>query len=107
MSRGECLRISRESQPDDVTERLKLGLKSSLIGIEGKVGNEDGIRLGRLLVTVGLGAILAGSGFRAGSGVVNVEIAAVELSAILGFKSGFGGGSVLVLDVSETMARKC
>lgn len=88
---GICLRISRESQPDDVTETLELGLKSGLIGIEGKVGNKNGVRLRRLLITVCLRTILAGGGFRAGSRVVNVETATVKIGTILGFESGLGG----------------
>lgn len=99
----ECLRISREPQPDDVAKALELGLKSSLVGIEGKVGNEHSVRLRGLLVTVGLGPVLARCRLWAGSRVVNVEIAAVKLSAILGFKSGLSGGSILVLDVPESL----
>lgn len=105
--RRKCLRVSREPQPDDIAKALELGLKSGLVGIEGKVGNEHSIRLRRLLVTVGLGPILARCRFWAGSRVVNVEIAAVKLSAILGFKSGLSRGSILVLDVPKSLVGKC
>lgn len=100
---NDCLRVSRQTKSDDITEGLEFSLEGSLVGLEREVGNEDSVRLGGLLVAVSLGAVLAGSGIGAGGGVVDVERAAVQVLAIHSLESVLGGGSFLIFNISETI----
>lgn len=79
-----------------------------LVGVEGKVSDEQSRALGAGLVTVRAStrlSLVTGSallGSVTGFGVVEVDGTAVNLSVFLGFVGSLGAGSFDVLDVTES-----
>lgn len=101
-----CLRVSRETQPDDVAEGLELSLQGCLVGVEAQIGNENGVRLRGFLVTIGLGTVLTGSGLGAGGGEINIKCAAIKFLAVHSLESSLGRRSLFIFNVSETAVIK-
>lgn len=79
-----------------------------LVGVEGKISDEQGRALGAGLVTVRAStrlSLVTGSallGSVTGFGVVEVDGTVVNLSVFLGFVGSLGAGSVDVFDVTES-----
>lgn len=80
-------------------------VESILSGAEGKVANEESVALGAGLVTIGASTILGAVGTLGlgltGSGVVEVDGAAIKIGTLLGLHGLSGIGGAVVLNVAE------
>jgi hypothetical protein len=106
--RASRLGVGRQTDSENGTLLLESLTDNILVGVEGKVSDEQGRALGAGLVTVRASTRLSfvtGSALLrsvTGFGVVEVDGTAVNLRVFLGFVGSLGAGSLDVLDVTES-----
>jgi hypothetical protein len=102
------LRVRREANAGDLANLSKESANSVLVNVEGEVSNEESVGLGANVVTVPLSAVRSASlrsrVGRLSVGVVEVDLATLNLLALHGLVRLGAGLVVGKVDVAEALA---